>query len=233
MSQAVALFDIDGTLTTDNVWNGIMAYSARQGNALRHALTHTAFVGLHYPLLLPRALGLLSEAGFRRTWTQHLPWYFRGFSQEQMTAMVDWVAYTATAPIVRADVLERLQAHLAEGVPVALVSGAPTPFVAALARMWGVSHAIGSPVEIRDGQYTGRMTATPCIDTQKAVYTRAYFAEQGMSVDYASSFAYADSYSDLGMFELVGRPVAVYPDRALMALALQRGWEIIGRPKGK
>lgn len=233
MSQVVALFDIDGTLTTDNVWKGIMGYNAGRKHALRHAVTHATFIGLNYPMLLPRALGLLSEASFRRTWGQRLAWYFRDFDEEQMAAVTNWVAYTATAPIVRPDVLARLQTHLADGVPVALVSGAPTPFVAELARMWGVAHAIGSPVEFRDGRYTGRMTAPPCIDAQKAVYAQTYFAEQGISVDYTTSFAYADSYSDLGMFELVGRPVAVYPDRALMALAVQRNWEIIGRAKGK
>jgi HAD superfamily hydrolase (TIGR01490 family) len=233
MAQLVALFDIDGTLTSRNVWQGIMAYRAGPRRVLRHAATHAAFVGLHYPLLLPRALRLLSEASFRRIWTQHLPWYFSGFDQGEMTAMSDWVAYTATAPIVRADVLARLRAHLEAGEAVALVSGAPTPFVAALARMWGVTHAIGSPVEIRDGRYTGRMVAPPCIDAQKAVYARDYFSQQGLGVDYAASFAYADSVSDLGLFELVGRPVAVYPDRALMALAVQRGWEILGRAKGE
>lgn len=233
MSQPVALFDIDGTLTTDNVWNGIMTYSAGQADALRHTLTHAAFIGLHYPLLIPRALKLLSEADFRRTWTRHLPWYFRSFNQQQMDAMADWVAFTYTARIVRPDVVARLQAHLADGVPVALVSGAPLPFVSALARMWGVPHAIGSPVDFENARYTGRMTEIPCIDDQKAVYTRACFAGAGIDVDYPASFAYADSYSDLGMFELVGRPVAVYPDRALHALATRRGWEIIGEVKNR
>ncbi len=232
MSQPIALFDIDGTLTTDNVWKGVMDYSAGPSHALRHAVTHAAFVGLNYPMLLPRALGLLSEADFRRTWSQRLPWYFRGFDASQMADMTHWVAYTATAPIVRADVLARLRGHLSEGVRVALVSGAPTPFVAALAGMWGVAHAIGSPVEMRDGRYTGRMPGPPCVDAQKAVYTRAYFAERGIDVDYAASYAYADSYSDLGLFDLVGHRVAVYPDRALMALATARGWEIFGQPKG-
>ncbi len=231
MSQPVALFDIDGTLTTDNVWSGIMAYSAGRDDALRHAVTHAAFVGLNYPMLVPRALGLLSEARFRQVWSQRLGWYYRGFDEQQMHAMAEWVARTATAPLVRHDVLARLHAHLADGAPVALVSGAPAPFVAALARMWDVPHAIGSPVEMRDGRYTGRMTGLPCIDAQKAVYTRAHFAEQGIPVDYPASYAYADSYSDMGLFELVGHPVAVYPDRALKAMAVQRGWEIVGRGK--
>ena len=51
---------------------------------------------------------------------------------------------------------------------------------------------------------------------------------QGSQLRNTASAAYADSYSDLGLFELVGRPVAVYPDRRLRRLAQARGWEVIG-----
>ncbi len=73
-----ALFDIDGTLTSHNVWKGIMDFYSGRGE---RRLTHLAFVAAHYPLLLPRALRLLKEADFRRVWTKHLPWYFRGYDQ--------------------------------------------------------------------------------------------------------------------------------------------------------
>lgn len=219
-----ALFDIDGTLTTDNVWKGIMDYQAGRG---RRRLTHLAFVVTHYPLLLPRALGWLSEADFRRRWTLDLTWYFRGDTPAQMTALTEWVAGTFIPPLTRPDVLARLRQHQDQGHTLALVSGAPTPFVEAVARQWGVPHAIGSPVEVRAGRYTGRM-GTPCIDAEKAAATRAYFAARGLELDYAASSAYADSYSDLGMLELVGYPVAVYPDRRLRALAAQRRWDVIG-----
>ena len=219
-----ALFDIDGTLTTDNVWKGLMDYRARRGE---RRWTHAAFVGLHYPLLLPRALRLLSEADFRRWWTQHLTWYFRGDTPAQVAAMAAWVAREATAPMARPDILARLREHLAAGDTVALVSGAPQPFVDAIADLWGVPHALGSPVEVRAGRYTGRM-GRPCIDAQKAVDVCAYFARRGLAVDYAASAAYADSISDRGLFELVGRPLAVYPDRRLRALAAARGWPVVG-----
>ena len=47
--------------------NGIMSYSAGKSDTLRHLLTHSTFVGLNYPMLLPRALGLLSETSLRPT----------------------------------------------------------------------------------------------------------------------------------------------------------------------
>jgi HAD superfamily hydrolase (TIGR01490 family) len=144
-----------------------------------------------------------------------------------MQTLAEWVAREFVARIERGDVLEKLREHLSRGDVVALVSGAPTPVARAIAQTWGVAHAIGSPAEFRDGRYTGRMAGAPCIDEHKAVYARRYFADQGITLDLSASYAYADSYSDLGLFEMVGRPVAVYPDRKLRALAGERGWAIM------
>ena len=43
----------------------------------------------------------------------------------------------------------------------------------------------------------------------------------------ALSVAYADSIYDLPVLEMVGRPVAVYPDEELAAVALERGWTVV------
>ncbi len=222
-SQTAALFDIDGTLTSHNVWKGLMDFFSARGE---RRLTHWLFVAAHYPMLLPRALRLLNEADFRRAWTKHLPWYFKGYDEAQMKTLAEWVARDHTVTVARGDVLEILRRHLSQGDVVALVSGAPVPLVQAIAQMWNVPHAIGSPVEFRDGRYTGRMSE-PCIDEQKAVYVRRYFADNGFDIDFKNSYAYADSYSDLGMFEMVGNPVAVYPDKKLAALAEERGWRVV------
>src|SRR3972149_6986032 len=69
-----ALFDIDGTLTSHNVWKGIMDFYSGRGE---RRLTHWVFVAAHYPLLLPRALRLLKEADFRRVWAEDLARDFR------------------------------------------------------------------------------------------------------------------------------------------------------------
>ena len=220
-----AFFDIDGTLTSDNVWKGVMAFFKRRKE---RQWTHRAFLALHYPLVFLRPLRLLSEAGFRSLWASHLPWYFRGYTEAQMEALAEWVAREFVARIERGDVLEKLREHLSRGEVVALVSGAPTPVAQAIAQTWGVAHAIGSPAEFRDGHYTGRMAGAPCIDEHKAVYAQRYLADQGITVDFEASYAYADSYTDLGLFEMVGHPVAVYPDRKLRALAEERGWGVLG-----
>jgi phosphoserine phosphatase len=41
-------------------------------------------------------------------------------------------------------------------------------------------------------------------------------------------FAYGDTVQDVPLLEHAGHPVAVYPDEALKAVAIERGWEIFG-----
>jgi len=228
MTQRAAFFDIDGTLTFDNVWKGIMDFSKERGDG---RATHYLFLATHYPTYLLRKLHLLNETTFRKWWGGHLPWYFRGYDDSQMKVLAEWVAHEHVKRLAREDVLIKLREHLDHGDVVALVSGVATPIVEAIAQMWQVPHAIGSPAEKRNGHYSGGMTGEPCIDEQKAIYIRKYFGEKKIDLDLKNSFAYADSYSDLGLFEMVGNPVAVYPDLKLAALAKERGWGVIGEVK--
>ena len=222
--RSAAFFDIDGTLTSDNVWKGIMNFFAGRGE---RRLTHAAFLATHYPLAFLRKLGLMSEANFRRQWSAHLPWYYRGYDEAQMVTLTGWVAQEHVAPMTRPDTLAKLREHLDRGDAVALVSGVATPFVEAIAKLWGVPHAIGSPADARKGRYTGGMAGAPCIDEQKAIYIKEYFSRNGFNVDFASSYAYADSYSDLGMLKQVGYPVAAHPDEKLATLAKAMKWQVI------
>lgn len=219
-----AFFDIDGTLTSDNVWRGVMAFFTTRRERL---WTHRGFLATHYPLVFLKPY-LVSETTFRALWAQHLPWYFRGYDEAQMQVLAEWVAYEFVRRIERPDVLEVLRRHLERGEQVALVSGISQPIADAIARRWDVTHVIGSPVEQRSGRYTGRLAGPACLDTQKARYLQRYLAQNQLALDLTASYAYADSYSDMGLFDLVGRPVAVYPDQRLRALAIERGWPQVG-----
>ena len=218
---SAAFFDIDGTLTSANVWRGLMDYFTTRRE---RRLTHLAFIAVHYPLAFLRPLGLVSEATFRRTWGGHLPWYFRGYDASAMQRLAEWVARERVAQVTREDVLDVLRRHQAAGDVVVLVSGAPQELVAAIASMWRVDHGIGSPAEMRAGRYTGRLAGPPCIDEQMATYARRYISERGLNVDLSASYAYADSFADMGLFNMVGHPVAIYPDKKLASHAATHGW---------
>jgi len=54
-----------------------------------------------------------------------------------------------------------------------------------------------------------------------------FLSEKGLKINFKESFAYADSFVDLPILELVGKPVAVSPDEELKELAQSKGWQVI------
>lgn len=218
-----AFFDLDGTLTSTRVWQGLMDYFRLHG--LRR-WSHRAFLLYHYPLYFVKRMGLLSEYRFRAPWAAHLGWYFRGFSEAQAGEIWQWVVEQYVSRYWRQDVLRIVKEHQDAGHVVALVSGGPQPLLAQIGKSIGVEIAVGTRFVVDHGVYTGMIEGQTCLGANKVTLARARLLELGLDVDLSASFAYADSITDLPLLEFVGHPVAVYPDRELETLARERGWEV-------
>src|SRR6202046_1571860 len=137
-------------------------------------------------------------------------------------------------PDVLAGVLPRLYprmlavayAHQDAGRPAYITTAASLELAESLAQVLSVDGAVGSDLsEVVDGVYTGRVSGLFAYHTGKAEAIRELAEREGIDLD--QSYAYTDSVSDLPMLEAVGHPVAVNPDRALAAIARERGWELM------
>jgi HAD superfamily hydrolase (TIGR01490 family) len=223
-AQRAAFFDVDGTLTYDRTWKGLLDYF--QKNRLRR-LTLLAFKAVHYPLYFMRKLGLISESAFRAPWAANLAWFVRGYTEEEANKVWNWNIDHFIKHFWRQDILQVLEKHQEVGDLVMLVSSGPQPMLKTIAHSLGVEHAIGTRFEMQDGHYTGRSLRPVCIDQYKAILAKEHLQNLGIPVDYDSSYAYADSTSDLSLLEMAGNPVAVYPGEQLKQIATQRGWQII------
>jgi HAD superfamily hydrolase (TIGR01490 family) len=222
--RRAAFFDVDGTLTNERTWKGLLDYF--QTNRLRRR-TLLAFKAVHYPLYFIRRLGLISESAFRGPWAANLAWFVRGFTEEEANQVWDWNVEHFIKRFWREDMLSVLEKHQKDGDLVMLVSSGPQPMMKTIACALGVEHAIGTRFEMHAGRYTGSSLKPICIDEYKAILAKETLQNLGIPVDFEASFAYADSTSDLLLLEMVGNPVAVYPGEQLKQIALQRGWRII------
>ncbi|RMF51158.1 MAG: HAD-IB family hydrolase, partial [Anaerolineae bacterium] len=218
--KLAACFDVDGTLTNENVWRGLMRYF--QVHALRRG-THAAFLALHYPLYLGKRMGLVGESFFRRNWAAHLAWYLRGYTPQQAEAVWNWVVEEFLPPFWRDDVRARLEEHLQQGHVVALVSAGPQPLLERIARFLGAHYAAGTRFSLRNGVFDGGILPPVSLDGNKVQRIRHTLQEAGVQVDWQASWAYADSETDIPLLESVGNPVAVYPDAVLGEIARMRG----------
>ena len=224
LKTIAALFDVDGTLFTGHVWRGMLEYFRR----VRGPWPVRAFWYAHLPSYALYKLKVISQEQFRGPWGAHLAWLAKGWTADQLQGLYDYIAQEYVVPHRREDTLGLLQNHRTQGHVVALVSTGFTDMSAAIGRTIGTEFAVGTELIMKDGRCTGDVVRPIVIGAQKGVAAKAKFAQLGYDVDWAKSFAYADSITDMGLFDIVGNPRPVYPDAELAKVAAARGWPVWG-----
>jgi len=143
----------------------------------------------------------------------------RDATPEKMKAVGEWTVEHDLWKKRRDDVIARLKGHAAAGAQVYIASSVIEPIVEPFAKRVG-AQTIGTPVEYTNGhvRVAGDLVAQERKIEQ--VLNR-------LGVDRVD-FAYGDTAQDVPLLEHANHPVAVYPDEKLNAVALARGWEILG-----
>lgn len=224
MANKAAFFDVDGTLTTERVWRGMLEYFRRRG--LRRG-TLRFFWAYHMPIYLFYKVHLVSQSTFRRPWAAHLAWFIRGYSVDQAQVVWGWVAQEYLKPFWRQDALALIKKHKSAGDLVVLVSAGLTPLEEAIAKVVGADMAVGTDPARSDGKYTGGISSPVCLDENKALLAQRKLKDFAIEADLQASTAYADSGTDIHLLEMVGHPVAFHPDEDLRPIAAKRGWKIV------
>ena len=138
---------------------------------------------------------------------------------EKMKLVGEWAVEHDLWKKRREDVIARLKGHAAQGALVYIASSVIEPIIEPFATRIG-AQTIGTPVEYTNGHV--RVAGNLVAQERKI--------EQVLSrlrVDRVD-FAYGDTVQDVPLLEHADHPVAVYPDEKLNAVALARGWEILG-----
>ena len=113
------------------------------------------------------------------------------------------------------------ETHLELGHTVAIISSATRYQIDPLARDLGVEVVVCSELEVEDGRFTGRVLFA-CDGRRKAEGAERLSLEHGVDLD--ESYFYTDSYQDLPLLQLVGKPRPVNPDANLARVARRRAW---------
>ncbi|MCP4357060.1 MAG: HAD-IB family hydrolase [Chloroflexi bacterium] len=221
----IAFFDLDGTLFDGYTWLSLKRYYELHRFKLP---TLYAFLSLHLPAwLLVRRIEPLRKQLYH-AWGANMAWLMRGVPVEQAETIWDWLVENEILPKIRPEMKEATQWHRREGHGIVLLSGAFAPLVDRLAERLDVDAALATPLAQRNGHYTGRIVKPLNIGAAKVQRIKTYLAGLEGNTDLRAAYMYTDSVVDLPVLEIVGNPVAVYPDQKLMDAAIQRGWDVIG-----
>ena len=118
-----------------------------------------------------------------------------------------------------------LEKHRAQGDTLLIITATNSFITGPIAAALGVDNLIATEPEIVDGQYTGRVSGTPCFQHGKVERLEAWLTAHQENL--AHSWFYSDSHNDLPLLQAVSHPVAVDPDEVLERHARDRRWEII------
>jgi phosphoserine phosphatase len=216
----IVVSDLGGTITRGYPVIGLVKWVRHNQSAFRA----NYYLARHILDYLFSKLGWVDnqKLGQRMMFTS-LP-LIKNPSHETLEHMAEWSVERELWPRRRQDVVDRLTAHVDDGAQVYIASSIYEPTVLAFAKRIGV-HGIGTPLEIVNGHV--RFAEALVAEDQKAEKVMTQLGVDKVDV------AYGDTWADIPLLEHAVRPVAVYPDEALKARALERGWEVHGDRKAK
>jgi fatty acyl-CoA reductase len=214
--RALAVFDVEGTLADLTVVQHYL-YFLLDREERRRWPTVVARTATRVPRWL--RLDRVNRLDFQRSFYRG----YQGLAQEQIAAVARRAFHEVTLPRCFPRGLRRVREHVDAGHRVVLITGALEEIVRPLAELLDVELR-AARLRTVDGVFNGDLADTPPSAEARGTLVRALAAEAGL--DLATSYAYADSISDLSMLEAVGRPVPVNPDLRLGAVARRRGWSV-------
>jgi len=126
-----------------------------------------------------------------------------------------------------------VDAHLAKGHTVGVISSATPYQVEPAARDMGIDHVLCTYLEVEDGKFTGGVVRPTCFGEGKV--TAAEQLAKQYKADLDKSFFYSDSHDDLQLLERVGHPKVLNPNTKLDRIARHNRWPVAkfgsrGRP---
>ncbi len=194
----LALFDFDGTITTEDTFTKFLFYSTPKSRLI---------IGLCLtsPIIAMYKLGLLPASKTRPVLSKVAFW-LRSPSDVQKSAKKYVDEYIPTT--LREEMIEKIRWHSEQGDEIYLVSASLDPYLSIWCKQKGMA-LVCSTLEVRNGRYTGNYVNGDCSKQRKVTGI-----QQATDLSsYSKIYAYGDTVEDLPMLGLAdikyyqGKPV--------------------------
>ncbi len=148
-----------------------------------------------------------------------------GHSVAEMTALAEDIYHRHIEDKIWPETLELAREHQRKGHEVWLVTATPLIMAQIIADKLGLTGALGTIFEQKDGLFTGRLEGPMLHGEEKAVVAEDLARTKGASL--ADCWAYSDSRNDIPLLTLVGNRTVVNPDGVLARHARQEDWSVL------
>ncbi|MBU1319071.1 MAG: haloacid dehalogenase-like hydrolase [candidate division Zixibacteria bacterium] len=209
MPDQVVFWDIDGTLIDGSLERCFLAYLRRHGHATIPYLARSAArLTLDWP----------------PGWHKIKIAYLRGRAVEEVEQLLESCWADSILPDISSAAAATVLDLRERGARQILLSGTPRPLAMKMASYLRIADVIAADPEIRNGIYTGRLTARHPRGIRKVQYAQKWLNENGCT--WGMTTGIADHWDDRFLLGRVHNAIAVAPGKRLRRLASSQGWVI-------
>ncbi|GAB3291651.1 HAD-IB family hydrolase [Parahaliea aestuarii] len=212
--QIAAIFDFDGTIIAGYSATVFIREQIRRGDLSPRQLVEltTAMTGF--------GMGNLGFSAMMAVNAQ----FMRGIEESVYEEIGERLFREQIGRRIYPESRALIEAHLAKGHTVAVISSATPYQVEPAARDLDIPNVLCTQLEVKKGRFTGQVLSPTCFGQGKVEAAEQLAAEYGADLD--SSFFYSDSTDDLLLLERVGEPRALNPSARLAGIASDRQWPV-------
>jgi len=210
----IAFFDLDHTILESSSGHILGPAAIRHGFIKRRKLIPGAIYALGHKLgliegdlILPRMV----------TWLKDHP-------VQPVFDFVQQMFNDVLKGAIRKAAIDEIEFHRKNNAQLVLLSASMNFICQPIMEFLGLDDLICTRLNIENNRFSGTTKGGLCFGEEKLHRTLSFLNNHHASLD--TAYFYTDSYTDLPMLEAVGHPVAVTPDRKLLAMARARGWKI-------
>lgn len=216
----LAIFDLDYTLTRRGTW----------GRFVWQWVKFRPHIWL--PLLISAGMtqwqykrGLRPRVDVKLAMMR---WAMKGASKDELIQRGVQFAKHEVSSGLRAGAIKAIEAHQARGDVLIIISAAVDVIVNPMGELIGFDHMISTEMSFDlKGQLKLSFNTPNCYGAEKVQrYSKLLLLVPDLQQRSDNVTFYSDSISDLDMFNLAHRRVAVCPDKKLLQHAKRQGWEI-------
>jgi len=215
---AAAFFDLDNT-----IMRGASIYHMAKGLAKRHFFTAADVRRFAWQQVKFR-VGGAEDLDHMQSAREAALSFVAGHRVDEVVALGEEIFPEVMTDKIWPGTQALARMHLDAGQRVWLVTATPVELATIIAKRLGLTGALGTVSEVRDGVYTGRLVGEVLHGPAKAAAVQALAEREGL--DLAACSAYSDSSNDIPLLSLVGDPCAINPDGALKRHAKEQRWRL-------
>jgi phosphatidylglycerophosphatase C len=210
-AHAVAVFDLDGTLTRGDTYLAFLSHILRKDPLkFRHCL------GLPYKVAMFK-FGRLSNDALKAAFLCAI---LKGTTREEIEKHAVPFAEKCARRMIKPAALRRIDWHRAKRHRLILASASIDLYVPLVAALLGFDETVCTHVAWADGRLTGELNGPNLRGVAKLRAVSEIIARHSHK---PIIFAYSDSYADLPLLAFADRGVAIDPDRTLLREAPRSG----------